>query len=62
MCTALDLAKQRRNQPIIDYLMQQKNAKTASELSEDVLEKERTNIEENLKSGSIYWNIAHILF
>lgn len=51
MCTPLDLAIKRKHQPVVDYLTHQQKAKVASELSVESLLNERTNIEENVKSG-----------
>jgi hypothetical protein len=62
MCTALDLAKQRNNQPIVDYLVRQKSAQMANEIPADILKNERANIEKNLKSGLIYLKNNSYLF
>lgn len=53
MCTPLDLAKQRNQKAVIDYLQNQQHAQQANELPTNVLLNERADIEENVKSGAV---------
>ena len=57
MCTPLDLAKQRQHQDIVEYLTNEQQAQMANEMSNSVLQNERANIEENVKSGNPRWSL-----
>ncbi|KAI6236692.1 hypothetical protein M3Y95_00184900 [Aphelenchoides besseyi] len=54
LCTALDLARQRRHQPIIDYLQDYpRNAQSANDMDDQELKKARADIEDNVRLDKV---------
>ncbi|KAI6227803.1 hypothetical protein M3Y99_01220700 [Aphelenchoides fujianensis] len=56
MCTALDLARQRRHQPVVDYLRGSPyGAQYASDMNEREVREARAEVEENVRLAKLRW-------
>ncbi|KAI6218015.1 hypothetical protein M3Y99_01735400 [Aphelenchoides fujianensis] len=56
MCTALDLARQRRHQPVVDYLRGSPyGAQYASDMDEREVRGARADVEENVRLAKLRW-------